>query len=132
MYRRYTNRLTLLFDNMKHKMLFTLAKNSHKKRQNSYPYQSDLRASEVTDQLASAIFDSGSKSSYEKDVGTNCANIDICPDFLIGALFAAGAAAFYVLYAAITKAGRRKKRKAEQYPLLTQVQDILYQGISPS
>ena len=132
MYRRYTNRLTLLFDNMKHKMLFTLAKNSHKKRQNSYPYQSDLRASEATDQLASAIFDSGSKSSYEKDVGTNCANIDICPDFLIGALFAAGAAAFYVLYAAITKAGRRKKRKAEQYPLLTQVQDILYQGISPS
>ena len=104
------------------------------KRQRSYPYQSDLRASDTqtTDQLASAIFDSGSKSSYEKDVGTNCANIDICPDFLIGALFAAGAAAFYVLYAAITKAGRRKKRKAEQYPLLTQVQDILYQGISPS
>ena len=100
------------------------------KRQRSYPYQSDLRASDTqtTDQLASAIFDSGSKSSYEKDVGTNCANIDICPDFLIGALFAAGAAAFYVLYAAITKAGRRKKRKAEQYPLLTQVQDILYQG----
>ena len=33
-YRHYTNRLTLLFDNMKHKMLFTLAKNSHKKYNN--------------------------------------------------------------------------------------------------
>ena len=100
-------------------------------RKNVFPYQSDLRQSGTSkDLLASAAFDSGS-SHYEKDVGTNCALIDICPDFLIGAIFAAGAAAFALLYAAITKAGRRKKRKAEQFPLLTQIQTVLYHGITP-
>ena len=99
--------------------------------QNIFPYQSDLRPSDTsTDLLASSAFDSGS-SKYEKDVGTNCAQIDICPDFLIGAIFAAGAAAFYFLYVAITKAGRRKKRRAEKFPLLSQVQNILYHGITP-
>ena len=94
-----------------------------------FPYQSDLRTSDTsTDLQASAIFDSGTKSSYEKDVGTNCATIDICPDLLIGALFAAGAVAFFFLYQAITKAGERKKRQAEEFPVFFQVQDILYQG----
>jgi hypothetical protein len=48
---------------------------------------------------------------------------------LIGAIFAAGAAAFALLYAAITKKGRRKKRKAEQFSLLTQIQNVLYDGV---
>ena len=82
------------------------------------------------DQLASAIFDSGTKSNYGNEVGTDCANIDICPDFLIGAIFAAGAAAFLLFYLAITKAGRRKKRNVEQFPMFSQVKDVLYQGIT--
>lgn len=98
-------------------------------RQNLFANQLDLKASYThDDQLASAIFDSGTKSSYGNSVGTDCANIDICPDFLIGAIFAAGAAAFLLFYLAITKAGRRKKRNVEQFPVLSQVKDVLYQG----
>ena len=94
-----------------------------------YPYQLDLKASYSSDdQLASAFLDSGTKSSYGNSVGTDCANIDICPDFLIGAIFAAGAAAFLLFYLAITKAGRRKKRNVEQFPMMSQVKDVLYQG----
>ena len=94
-----------------------------------YPYQLDLKASYSSDdQLASAFLDSGTKSSYGNSVGTDCANIDICPDFLIGAIFAAGVAAFLLFYLAITKAGRRKKRNVEQFPMMSQVKDVLYQG----
>ena len=101
-------------------------------RQKVFPYLSDqTRSGTSSDLLGSAAFDSGQSKYGQGDVGTNCAQVDLCPDFLIGALFAAGAAAFYLLYAAITKAGRRKKRKAEQFPLLSQVQNVLYHGTSP-
>ena len=54
---------------------------------------------------------SGSHSGgYGEDQGTPCAQVDICPDLLFGAIFAAGAAAFFLLYMEITKKGARKKR----------------------
>ena len=36
--------------------------------------------------------------------------LDICPDLLIAGLAAAAAGAFFFLYQAITKAGKRRKR----------------------
>ena len=74
------------------------------------------------------IFDSGTKHGKDKDLGTNCATIDICPDILIAAIFAAAAAVFVLLYMAITKAGRRRKRNATTFPILEQVQDVVYNG----
>ena len=44
-------------------------------------------------------------------MGTNCATIDICPDILIGGIFAAGAAALGLLYTLITMVGRRRKKR---------------------
>ena len=45
-----------------------------------------------------------------------CFTIDICPDLLISGLTAAAAAAFYLIYMAITvKAGRRKKRSPQNF-----------------
>ena len=102
----------------------------HNKNQRLLPHISDLRTSGTSEKenlLASRTIGSGTNKGKEKDVGTNCATIDICPDILIGAIFAAAAVAFYLLYMAITKAGRRK-RQAEKFPLLSQVQDILYKG----
>ena len=47
--------------------------------------------------------------------GTDCFTIDICPDLLLAAFAAAAAAAFWLIYTAITQnAGRRKKRSALQ------------------
>ena len=47
--------------------------------------------------------------------GTDCFTIDICPDFLLAAFAAAAAAAFWLIYTAITQnPGRRKKRSALQ------------------
>ena len=42
----------------------------------------------------------------------SCLSIDICPDLLLGAIAAAAAGMFYLLYINITKAstGRKKKR----------------------
>ena len=42
--------------------------------------------------------------------GDNCPTVDICPDLILAGLAAAGAAAFFFIYQAITvKAGRRKR-----------------------
>ena len=46
--------------------------------------------------------------------GTDCFTIDICPDLLLAGFAAAAAAAFWLIYAAITmNAGRRKRSVAE-------------------
>jgi hypothetical protein len=45
--------------------------------------------------------------------GTRCLTIDICPDILITAAALAGAAAFYILYQAISAKGRRRRRRRE-------------------
>ncbi len=43
--------------------------------------------------------------------GTRCLTIDICPDLLIAAGALAGAAAFYILYQAISAKGRKRRRR---------------------
>ena len=43
--------------------------------------------------------------------GTRCLTIDICPDLLIAAAALAGAAAFYILYQAISAKGRKRRRR---------------------
>ena len=65
---------------------------------------------------------SDSKHGKHKDVGSNCANVDVCPDLLIGAIAAAAAAAFYFIYVAITKAGRRRRKRHAL------AQDVVYKG----
>ena len=86
---------------------------------------------------------SGQSGSYSKhgneDQGTNCATIDICPDLLFGAIFAAGAAAFAALYVAITMAGRRRKKREatkdkfvvnnNDYDKFSLIQDIIFAGM---
>ena len=48
--------------------------------------------------------------------GDNCPTVDICPDLILAGLAAAGAAAFFFIYQAITvKAGRRKRRSFQNF-----------------
>ena len=48
--------------------------------------------------------------------GDNCPTVDICPDLILAGLAAAGAAAFFFIYQAITvKAGRRKRRSLQNF-----------------
>ena len=55
---------------------------------------------------------SGSHSGgYGEDQGTPCAQVDICPDLLFGAIFAAGTAAFFLLYMEITKKGAKRRKR---------------------
>ena len=105
------------------------------------PPAMDLKAS-GTSSLSIPGLGSGQSGSYSKhgseDQGTNCATIDICPDLLFGALFAAGAAAFAALYVAITMAGRRRKKREatkdkfvinnDDYDKYSLMQDIVFAG----
>ena len=48
--------------------------------------------------------------------GDNCPTVDICPDLILAGLAAAGAAAFFFIYQAITvKAGRRKRQSFQNF-----------------
>ena len=56
----------------------------------------------------------GSFGKHKSDKGDdNCDDfeLDICPDLLLAAIASAAAAAFALLYTAITMAGRRKRRE---------------------
>ena len=70
---------------------------------------------------------SGSSGGYghkNNDLGTNCATIDICPDILIGGIFAAGAAAFGLLYTLITMVGRRRKKRGIKDNIIEYFDDV--------
>ena len=48
--------------------------------------------------------------------GSDCFNIDSCPDIVLAAFAAAAAGAFFLIYQAITMAMRRRKRGFVQNP----------------
>ena len=87
-------------------------------------------------------FGSGQSGSYGKhgneDQGTNCATVDICPDLLFGAIFAAGAAAFAALYIAITMAQAKRRKRAikdsfakinDSFDSFSRLQNIVFLGM---
>ena len=97
------------------------------------PYLNDMKASASIPGIGS-----GHKHGYgHEDQGTNCATIDICPDLLFGAIFAAGAAAFAAFYVAITMAGRRRRKREIKDNFVKNVdsdkfviiQDIIFAGM---
>ena len=44
----------------------------------------------------------------------SCLSIDICPDLILAAIAAAAGAAVFVIYQAITVAGRKRKKREEE------------------
>lgn len=73
----------------------------------------------------------GDKKGFENPAQEKCdgAELDICPDLLLGLLGAAAAAAFAVLFTQITMAGRKKKRSTDTFEpvdLGTQLQDVYW------
>ena len=56
----------------------------------------------------------GSETKGYGHGGTNCYSVDICPDLLLAAISAAAAAAFYLLYMAITMVpvGRKRRKRS--------------------
>lgn len=67
------------------------------------------------DQVAAESKRKGDKKGIENPAQEKCdgASVDICPDLILGALGAAAAAAFAVLFTQITNAGRKKKRSTD-------------------
>jgi len=68
------------------------------------------------DLLASASHRKGDTKGRPNPAQENCdgSDLDICPDLILGALGAALAAGFAILFTQITMAGRRKKRSNSQ------------------
>ena len=76
-----------------------------------YDRSGDLpaKASSVQSISRSGGYGGGSSSQ------DSCFDLEICPDLVLAAVAAFGAIAFFLLYQAITVAGRRRKRRSIQY-----------------
>ena len=73
---------------------------------------------------------SGGHGSYDGGHGGgpmgSCFSIDICPDLILAAIAAAAAVAAFLIYQAITVAGRKKRSQSSWLPTIT---DLFYLGI---
>ena len=47
-----------------------------------------------------------------ENTGTNCFNVYLCPDLLMGAFAFAFAAIYYIIYEAVTMAARRRRKRS--------------------
>ncbi len=54
-----------------------------------------------------------SRSGHGGGNDANCFDLEICPDLLLAAVGAFGAVAFFLLYQAITMAGKKRRRRRQ-------------------
>ena len=104
----------------------TLVKSAVQKYNQNNQNQASSAFGLLNDMAGSNSYNHGSFSSSGIDAGS-CFSIDICPDLVLALVAALAALASYLIYNAITVAGKRKKR-SEEVGFFSSVAD----AISPS